>query len=194
MTPALVICTILFVSLVIALVNWSHVSAPALSSAQAKAGSVQAELQSLAADLELPSHKVVAGISDPRDLSYIRNKAPHLQKLLLQERSRLARTWLRENRLHLSQLLRLHRLIERANPTLSVRVEFHVLMTFLSLQAMLLAAEVAVYVGGPFAARGFGMNALTGFAQLSETIADTGQLLNPSQRAVIRSNWAQASN
>ena len=129
----------------------------------------------------------------PGDLRYIRSKAPHLEKMLLQERSRLAKSWLHENRLHLRQLLRLHKLIERTNENLSIRLEFQVLSTYASLRAMLLAAEIAVIFGGPFNARGFGLGAMTAFDRLSATIADTVQALDPGKRAAIRTSWARSS-
>lgn len=154
----------------------------------------QAELQTLAHNIELPSPKVVLGISNPADLSYIRRKAPRLRGSLVRERRRLARQWLRENRVQLQQLLRLHRLIGRTSEDLKVSVEFQVAGSYLWLQTMLLAAEAVVIIAGPFHARTIGLTTMGAFNHLSSAIAKTVATLDAGKKAAIRTNWAQASD
>jgi hypothetical protein len=153
--------------------------------------SVQSELLSLAHDLELPSYKVVAGICDSRDLAFIKAKAPALRKELIRDRSRLARLWLKENRRDLSQLLRLHRLIERTSQNLSVLAEFQIAAAYVSLQFLLLVAELVVIAAGPFHARLFGLYAMSAFDRLSAAVAMPISTLDVTKKAVIRADWAR---
>lgn len=159
----------------------------------APASQARSELQTLAHNLELPDPGIVAGISNPQDLHFINTRAPHLHRMLLRERSKLVRAWLRENRAYLHQLLRLHRLIERTSESLSVGVEFRVIATYLWLQLMLFSASVVVALAGPFRARSIGLTTLAAFDQLSSTIAATVAPLNAAQKAAIRTSWAQST-
>lgn len=153
----------------------------------------QAELQAIAHNLELPKASIVAGISDSRDLDFITARAPHLRRMLIRERSQLVRGWLRENRVYLNQLLRLHRLIERTSENLSVAVELRIAATYLLLQVLLLAADAVVAVAGPFRARAIGFSTLEAFNQLSATIAATVAPLDATKKAAIRASWARVS-
>jgi hypothetical protein len=150
------------------------------------------ELLSLAHDLQLPSYEIGSRISDQRDLDYITGTAPQLVKSFVKDRSRLARMWVRENRLHLNQLHRLHRLIARASDSLSVAFEFRVALTFLLLQLLLRTADILVAFTGPFRARRIGLAAMGVYAHLSSTIATTAASLDPAKRAAIREGWARS--
>jgi hypothetical protein len=115
------------------------------------------QLLSLASDLELPSHTLASGISDPSDLQYVRSVAPKLRNIFMKDRVRLARLWLRENRHQLSRLMRLHRLIARHNVDFRVSVELRVIGSYVVLQALLLMGDALILVAGPFHTRRLGL-------------------------------------
>ena len=189
----LAIAVFLIACLVLLTVGLAFSSGRGIPQASSKRDATQSERFSLANDLELPSPKLAAGISNSRDLEFITRTAPAWRRTLVNDRARLTRSWLRENRRHLRQLLRLHRLIARTSEDLSVGVEFRVAATYVALQLMLFFAEALVLVAGPFRARNLGLATMSAFDRLSAIIAATASTLDASKRADIRANWARIS-
>ena len=151
------------------------------------------ELQSLAFDLEFPGLGVGAGIFDQRDWEFISREAPSLKSAFARDRTRLAKVWLKENRIRMSQLLHLHRMIVRTSENLSVRSELKIASGFLFFQAMLLVAEVLVSMGGAFRVRSLCISTVAAFEYVSDTVGRSVMALDPAQKAAIRDDWARAS-
>ncbi|HUR46504.1 MAG TPA: hypothetical protein VMZ27_11560 [Candidatus Saccharimonadales bacterium] len=149
------------------------------------------QLMSLAGDLELPSYVLASGISDPLDLQFVRSHSPKLEKAFIKDRAQLARLWLQENRYFLNRLMRLHRLIARTNPSLSVGTELRVMAIGGILRGVLVASELLVLLAGPFRARHVASLAMGIFDDLSATVGSLAGTLDAGQKATIRADWAR---
>ncbi|MDA2912761.1 hypothetical protein MYX77_02160 [Acidobacteriia bacterium AH_259_A11_L15] len=104
--------------------------------------------------LELPPRALVEKIFSSEDWDFVSSRAPlEVQRPFLEERTRIARTWLRQTRNKVGELMRLYRKAVRQSRSLQLAMEVRLAVHYLSFLVIYAALSGLIWLRGPFAAK-----------------------------------------
>jgi hypothetical protein len=139
--------------------------------------SVEDEQETAVKPNEIPQ-QLTLRLFRPEDWDFVsRQGSARLQRLFLQQRTALARAWLRRVRANVRALMRIHRAAARMSSQLRLREELKVACEYLLFQMVCQCIALLIWVRGPV-----DLSHVIGCAEgLSERISKIVTRLNPAE-------------